>query len=331
MAFGRVCELFIGVFKDGNNTQDGYLIDGESLHFEFDIKRSTEFYKDTAIFTIYNPNEETRQQIMTAGCAVIFRAGYKDETIGNIFIGQIADAYPEDEGPENTKLILVCNSQRGAQYPLQRTYITAYIGEDKTYYDVLKTIADYVGIPVSGAEVLKSHKLADDGAGYIINGNVRDAVTNFVSSKLRSIGGKVVISNNELVYIDHDSVAHFETAYLTYNSGLISAKARRDEKFQSSEDAFEENREYYLGLKSQGDKEVAKEKLAKAEIQPRNEIEFECYVNPGIQVGTPIYVDARVNSDDRLSVVGKFYVNELNCVGDNFGGNFMMSGRAVEK
>lgn len=89
-AFNRVAELYVGTFQDGNSTSKGYQIDG--LDFDFDVKRSSAFYRDSASFTIYNFNDETAQQIMDGGCSVIFRAGYKNQQVGNIFIGQIARA-----------------------------------------------------------------------------------------------------------------------------------------------------------------------------------------------------------------------------------------------
>ncbi len=326
MAFNRNTELYVGIFKDGANAStSGYLID--NLHYEFEITRSTEFYKDTATFTIYSPNRETAAEIMDSGCAVLFKAGY-DRMIGTVFVGQIASAYPEDDDPTAQKLVLVCNSQRGAQYRLQRTFFTKFFREGESYYAVLKGIADYVGVPLSGAEVLKSRTL---DAGYIATGNVRDAVSEFVRRRLRPIGGKVIISNNEMIYLDRDCNAEFETVYLDYSTGLISAKPRRDEKFQSSEDAFSENMEYYIGLKSSGDPDVWKSKQLEASVEPLNEVDFECLINPGIQIGSPIHIDARKDGKDSLSVLGKYYVTELHYAGDNFGGNFSLTGKAVEK
>ena len=336
MAYERKMELLVGVFKDaavqanlGNADarpeQSGYLVDG--LDYEFEITRSTEYYKDTATFTIYNPNDDTMQNIMTAGCSVIFRAGYEDEDMATIFVGQIAMAYPEDDGPETTKLVLICKSQRGAQYPLQRTYITAMVEEGKSYYDVLKLIADYVGVALSGAEKLKDRNL---DAGYIINGNIRDEIKNFTSRKLRALGGDILISNNEMIYYEKNSVS-FSTVYLTYQSGLVSAKAVRDEMYQSTEDAFNENREYYLGLANSGDPEVAKQKALEAQIQPKNEVDFECIFHPGLHVLTPVYIDARKSEKDHFSVVGEFYIKELHYHGGNFAGTqYSINGRAWE-
>lgn len=327
MAFNRKMELIVGVFKDAavNSKQTGYLVDG--LDYEFEITRSTEYYKDSATFTIYNPNDDTIQEIMNSGCSVIFKAGYEDEDMATIFVGQIAMAYPEDDGPETTKLVLICKSQRGAQYPLQRTYITALVEEGKSYYDVLKLIADYVGVALSGAEKLKDRKL---DAGYVINGNIRDEIVNFTKRKLRALGGDVLFSNNEMIYYEKNSIS-FSTVYLNYRSGLVSAKAVRDETFQSTEDAFNENREYYLGLAASGDPEVAKQKAMESQIQPKNEVDFECIFHPGLHVLTPIYIDARKSENDHISVVGEFYVKELRYHGGNFAGSqYSVSGRAWE-
>lgn len=334
MAFERKTELFIGVFKDAAKTyvgsevkakQEGYLVDG--LDYEFEITCSTEYYKDTATFTIYNPNDDTIQEIMTAGCSVIFRAGYTDEDMSTIFVGQIAMAYPEDDDAETTKLVLVCKSQRGAQYPLQRTYITAVVEEGKSYYDVMKTIADYVGVALTGAEKLKQRKL---DAAYLINGNIRDEMTNFTRRKLHAIGGHMIISNNEMIYYENNSI-EFSTVELNYGCGLIMATAVRDETFQSTEDAFNENREYYLGLKAQGDPEVAKEKAMQAKVQPKNEVDFECILHPGLHVLTPVHIDARKRKDDHISVLGTFYIKELKYKGGNFAGTpYNVTGRAWE-
>lgn len=335
MAFERKMQLFVGVFKDAammkavtgeDNLQEGYLVD--DLDYEFDITCSTEYYKDSATFTIYNPNDDTIQEIMTRGCSVIFKAGYSDEDMATIFVGQIAMAYPEDDGTETTKLVLICKSQRGAQYPLQRTYITAIVEEGKTYYDVMKTIADYVGVALTGAEKLKKHKL---DAAYLINGNIRSEFRKFQSRKLAKLGGHMIISNNEMIYYENNSI-DFTTVELNYGCGLIKATAVRDETFQSTEDAFNENREYYLGLKEWNQlTKDEKEEMQKPPVPPKNEVDFECILHPGLHVLTPVHIDARKRKDDHISVLGTFYIKELHYQGGNFAGTqYNCSGRAWE-
>ena len=335
MAFERKTQLFVGVFKDAamtkdltgdDNRQEGYLVD--DLDYEFDITCSTEYYKDNATFTIYNPNDETMQEIMTRGCAVIFKAGYSDEDMATIFVGQIAMAYPEDDGPETRKLVLVCKSQRGAEYPLQRTYITAVVEEGKTYYDVMKTIADYVGVALTGAEKLKKQRLE---SAYLINGNIRSEFKKFQRRKLAKLGGHMIISNNEMIYYENDKI-EFSTVYMNYDTGLIKATPVRDETYQSTEDAFNDNREYYLGLKEWNQlTKDEKEEMQKPPVPPKNEVDFECILHPGLHVLTPVYIDARKRKDDSVSVLGEFYVKELHYTGGNFAGTqYNVQGRAWE-
>lgn len=329
-AFNRKTSLFIGVFKDEANTSQGYLID--SLDYEFDVTLSTQYMKSAATFTIYNPNQQTVNEIMNNGTGVIFQAGYDDPNgepqVGTLFVGQVACVYTETEGPEAEKLIVICKSQRGAEYPLQRTFITAVIERGHSYYDVAKTIADYVGVPLSGAEVLKSRKLEDD---YVINGNVRSEIENFMKRVLRSFGGSYILSNNEFIYIEPGNIARFSTVALNYNSGLISAKKHRDDRFQTTEDAFQSNMEYYIGLVNKFDDKVILQQAIEKVIPPKNEVEFECLINPQIHVGQPVDIDARINKDDLNAVNGKFYVTDIHITGDNFGNQFMMSCAAEEK
>lgn len=325
MAFERRTELFVGIFKDNATTgtgTDGFLVDG--LDYEFDVVRSSEYYKDSATFTIYNPSEDTIQEIMTRGVSVIFKVGYSDEGMGIAFVGQIATAYPEED-KETKKIILICTSQRGAQYPLQRTMISATFAAGRSYYDVLKSIADYVGVPLSGAELLKDKFLK---TAYIINGDVRSETRLFVGRKLRCLGYKLIISNNEMILLNAGDYAVMETAYLTYKTGLVSVTPIRDDRYQSSEDAFQENQEYYLGLKNKPDK---KEDEKVSQVQPKNAVEFCSIINPAIEVGKPIFVDSRKSENDSRSVVGRFYVTELHLQGDNFGGRFEITGKAEEK
>lgn len=358
MAFDRKMELYVGVFTDeafsqsleraterdswhrvtlsdagAGADQNGYLIDG--LDYTFEITRSTEYMKDTATFTIFNPNDETMQKIMTAGCSVIFRAGYTDEDMGTIFVGQIATAYPENDGAETIKLVLICKSQRGAQYPLQRTYISTVIEAGRSYYDVVKIIADYVGVALTSAEGLKEYKLEND---YIVNGSVQNELEEFKRRKIRKLGGNLIISNNELHYFDPRR-PYFSAVYLNYGTGLISATNVRDETYQSSEDAFNENSEYYMGLKELHDFDLTnkeemeqyKKLTEKRTVQPRNEVDFECLMNPALHVLTKVYIDARRRDDDHFSVLGEFYIKELHYNGGNFNGSdYKITGRAFE-
>jgi hypothetical protein len=337
MAFFRNTELFIGTFKDsafvrnavkyklGAQTLNGFLVD--ALDYDFQVTLSTEFYRNSASFTLYNASPETVNEIMTTGCAVIFKAGYEDEDLGTIFVGQIVSAYPEYEDAETSRLVINCKSQRGAQYPLQRTFISAYMEDGTSYHDVLKNIADYVGVPLTGAEALKDKKLEN---GFSLDGDIRSVLKKFQERCLRRIGGKLIVTNNEILYLDKENRMNASTVLLNYNTGLISATPVRNEKYQSSEDAFNENMDYYLGLKNQKSAESLKKEKEEAKVQPRNEVSFRALMVPSLHVGDPVYIDSRRDNEDKISVLGKFWVEELNYNGNNYGGDFNIEGKAAE-
>ena len=89
-------------------------------------------------------------------------------------------------------------SQRGANYPLGRVVTTVSFPSGASYYDVLKYIADFAGVPLSGASALKSTLL---DARYHDVGSVCELVQHFKNDLLLEIGGDVIIDNNEMLYI----------------------------------------------------------------------------------------------------------------------------------
>lgn len=319
MTWNRVAELYVGTFKDAADPTSGYEVGG--LHFDFDVTRSYEFYRDSAEFTIWNPNETTLAEVMRCGVAVVFRAGHEDQGVGNVFVGQIAKAYAEDMTNGDVALRLLCNSRRGAQYRLSRVMMTLSEPSGTTYYAVLKDVADFVGVPLSGAAPLRGLGLK---RAHVDTGTVRDVVANFTRKFLRPLGGRVLLTNNEMLYVAADNSLTFETAYLNYGSGLIRAVRTRDETWVSSEDAFLANMEYYMGLTGSGNNDAAQPEPS------RDLVEFEAVLNPNLCVGKPVHIDARRSSSDSRNVCGKYWVKELRFSGDNYGGDFIVSGTAED-
>ena len=320
-AFNRVAELFIGSFKDGNDTSKGYVI--KDLHFDFTVYKSTHYYKNYARFSIYNPNDDTISEIMNNGAAVVFKVGHENEQVGNIFVGQIARAYPEYTQSNDIVLHLFCNAQRGAEYQLEKVNISISYKIGSTYYDVLKGIADFCGLPLSGASSLKEVYLTDEDGDYIDSDDIVTVITNFVTRKLRPINGEVILSNNEMLYIDNVNKTEYESVELNFRTGLISAMPSRDEKYQSTEEAFKENMERYISGKGELKKTNTKEIKKK-------EITFESIMNPALNIHTPILIDATLKNKDVLFVKGKYWIKELTFSGSNYSDEFKVSGVAVE-
>lgn len=358
MAFGRVCELWVGSFPNGNRLLDntvvgdglsqnltetyavtegsGYLI--RDLHFTFDILRTVDFFKNYATFKIYNANDETITKVMSEGRAVVFRAGHKNQKVGNIFVGQIDECYTETLNNGDTVTNLICVSQRGPEYPLGRVMMTVSVPKGATYYDVLKAIADFAGVPLSGASILKDFVL--DGRYYDI-GSISDLVYNFKTNYLLELGGDVIIDNNEMLYIqkvggdkDEGGVTSFETLALTLATGLLSAKKVRKER-TSVESKFRENISYYMGVTDRPKEETPEEKRKRVEkerqepAKPKAQVSFTCLLTPELSPNLPVYVDNRrirsgaIDETDKRGFAGVFNVVEVRFRGDNHGGQFI--------
>lgn len=349
MAFGRVCELYVGTFPNGNKETleieegSGVLVD--DLHFSFNVLRTVDFFKNRAEIKIYNANENTITEFMSNGKCVVLRAGHMDEKVGNIFVGQIDECYTDKMANGDTVTTVICVSQRGAQFPLGRVITTLSVPAGATYYDVLRYIADFAGVPLSGASALKGITL--EGRYYDV-GSIVELVQNFKNDCLLEIGGDVIIDNNEMIYIQKvgeqseivdgelvEDAGHtsFETLVLTLKTGLLSAKKVRKQN-TSVEQKFKKNLDYYMGLRETEKKETAEERQKRIEkeksepAKPLVEVDFECLLTPELSPNLPVYVDNRkivddkVDQTDRLGFYGRFMVTEVKFVGDNFGGQF---------
>ena len=82
MAWGRIVELSVG--SEG----EGLLI--SDLDIDFKVIKSLTFADNYAEFRIYNAKEETRTKILKKGNNLIFKAGYEDEAVNTLFVGNIS-------------------------------------------------------------------------------------------------------------------------------------------------------------------------------------------------------------------------------------------------
>lgn len=129
-------------------------------------------------------------------------------------------------------------------------------------------------------------------SNFVYVGDARAALKN-ISSKLREFGKSVYIDNGEaIVYNTGQQSEEFTVQYLTYDSGLLSVS-----------DITE-----YEAEKDRGNKK---------------RVGFECIMMSSLQPNSLITIK---NTDND----GVYIVESLNFYGDNFGGDFNVSGEASE-
>ena len=90
MAYNRVVNLKAGT------VDQALMVSG--LDVSFKVERSRAFASNSAQIEIFNPSETTINDILKEGNSVVLEAGYEDEGVGVIFIGQITTSVPSNNG-----------------------------------------------------------------------------------------------------------------------------------------------------------------------------------------------------------------------------------------
>lgn len=354
-AFEQVNNLYVGSFKNGNDSGNGTLV--SDLHFDFEIHRSIRWYKNYAKYTIYNANVDTINKILYEGAGIIHEFGYKEQSngIGNIFVGSVKTSYVEaDRKKGETRTKLICQSTRGNFYSLALVPIAVSFKEGDNWYNVVKTIADYASLPLNGATSLKEVILEDD---FNFAGSVKEAFVK-INERIAFYECEMYVDNSMLCLVDHsarkgsDQYQIFNNVILDYESGLISASPVRKKDDDFIKDVENNLPFYFYGGKYEGS---AKQKMlvqgkngklvnknvdvsemeieykqASEESDKRKKVKFSCLINAGIMPNYKVLID---NSGSGLaipSVKGEFYVRDLTITGNNYGGQCKMEGEAIE-
>ena len=209
MAFNRQMELIIGYGNIGVQVSD--------LEMTFDIQRSITFSENTATFTITNANEQTRNMIAQEKNNVTFKAGYVDEGIGTLFIGQVTEASSE-KNDANWITTIKASAIQSTNKPLEYTTLALSYKPGSLLSTILLEIGTTMGVFVAGAE--NANITLPNGLVYA--GTVKGALE-YCLAILKDNNKGVYIDNNEMViynvgvkdsrysvvYLDFDSVKDF--------------------------------------------------------------------------------------------------------------------------
>jgi len=212
MAFNKQVELII---SDPSKTAN---VDISLMHIDFDIKRSITFSENKANFTIYNLKQDTANKILKKGNFVTFRAGYEDEGLGDIFIGNISTSSYFRRGADTiTEINAIMNLGKAKR--LDKVTFAGTYGKGILFSSVLKDLAKEANLSLVGIE--KVTFTAPNGGTFV--GIFRNVLLE-CSKILKPKGLGLFIDNNSLViYEIGKQNSKFPTVRMEYKTGLLTA------------------------------------------------------------------------------------------------------------
>lgn len=330
MAFGRVVRLFVGNFALGNlDSAESRRIDG--LDMEFSVTRSIEFWDNAARITLYNPSPDTLKYLMRTGASAILQAGHEDETVGNIFVGQIARVETHREGPDIVAE-LTCKSARGAYYQLVKLCCDVRFEKGATFRSCLQDLADYAGVALRAGADLE----ALDGRlsrPFQASGAFPGVFEHFVRSVLKP-GAKLgaFFDNNEILILGAGNHVEIEHIALHYDTGLISATEIRDEgdnDINGGGDAYH----MMAGIADLEKKyDLASHAPKVKEVDRRRRVRFKAILSPKFCPNARVEIDSTAGDsyDGILAVQGLFSIDRVEFNGGTTGSDFTAECEAVE-
>lgn len=270
MAWDRVVELSVGA--DGQ----GLLI--SDLDIDFKIVKSLSFADNYAEFRIYNAKEETRNKVLKKGNNLIFKAGYKDEAVNTLFVGNITEVQ-SGKSLVDRVVDIQCLSGRGTDGVIQSEYISLSFSPGTLLSRPISQLGNLYGMVVYGLENANI-RLPN---GWQFCGKASGAFR-YIDGILKSNGCGMYKDDKEIVIYKEGQPSKISVVTLTYAGGLKNIKDVTD--------------------------------LSK---DTRTKLEFESLIIPQCQVNAVVNIrEAGIN--------GVFTVEKLTYQGNNYGGDFNMTG-----
>lgn len=163
MAFQRYIELTV-------TTKDGESVKIDDLRVDFDIERTDSAESNRAVVRVYNLTKETSAQITEADGHILLRAGYKDETTGTIFTGDIVRGTREREGNDYVTMIEAYDGRTAVMGGV----VSLSYAPDTDALTVAQALLDAIGLANKGTDLIPSG--AKYAHGYCFIGMASDGL-----------------------------------------------------------------------------------------------------------------------------------------------------------
>ena len=203
MAFQRYVCLSV-------ETKDGDSINIDELKIDFDIEKTDCAEENRAVIRIYNLTSQTSAAVTEADGHVMLKAGYKDESTGTIFTGDILRGWREKSGNDYITTIEAYDGRTARKGGL----VTLSYAKGTDALTVAQDLLEAIGLPYKGQD-----KISGTYAhGYCFIGMASDGL-----SELLARGGLVFTVQDETLYIAEPD-SEIDSTGLTLEEGcdLIS-------------------------------------------------------------------------------------------------------------
>lgn len=214
MAFRRRIELLAG---EKNN--EALKITDLKISFNVMKTKGGKNKENNAKIQVYNVNEETSNMLCKAGNHVILKAGYEDEIVKTILIGDIVKGEVTREGTEKVVTLEVMDGRN----QLLKGRISIGFGKNTDAVTIAQSFIDALGFPVKGLENIPNDKYKH---GFSFIGMAFD-------------GLKQVLDKYDLEYSVQNEMLYIKKAgqsiqnlglNLRFDSGLLSSPRNVSEK-----------------------------------------------------------------------------------------------------
>jgi hypothetical protein len=205
MAFHRYCEVTVGP-KNGK----GFKIDG--LKIEFSIEKSDTPENNKSTIKIYNLSKDTSSKVTVAGNHIQLRAGYKDETIGAIFFGDVLKGQRIKNGNDYVTELQVFDGRKA----VMEGYVKLSYAINTEASTIAREILDAINLPYKGLGLIPPKEKYLHGYSFL--GMAVDALREV----LNRFGLTYTIQNEMLYIIKPGEAADNTGLKLTPKTGLLT-------------------------------------------------------------------------------------------------------------
>jgi len=193
----------------------------EGLRISFDIQKDIKTPANTARVQIYNLGQEIRSSFSELTDRIIVRAGYADESIDEIFTGDLVSV----SHPRTDADIITTIEANDGQKAIRESYSSISYAEGASFKQIIQDISKQMGLPIKTEDYLS--KIDDQKflQGFSFNGPTKAAL-----DKLVARGGlEWSIQGNSLQILKKGGVVPKDIAQIPVVSptqGLIGSPAR---------------------------------------------------------------------------------------------------------